>query len=670
MADGLHSPAEQSHQRGSLGSHAGRSSSNDTTRPTKNVRRDDRNKKRDIDDEPENDDTSESTGVHLPQNTGVTPTVAELMDNVYGPRIRSNMHPRQRRTYEHLHPLFHTIMTQYHVNRGLKIFGIRGEEAVLKELHQLHVRKVMAPTFAKELTPEQRQAALQYLMFLKEKRSGVIKGHGCADGRPQRLHMTKEESSSPTVAIESVILSCVIDALEGRDVATVDIPGAFMQADMDEEVHIKLEGPMADILIKLDPKFYSQYVVIENGKRVIYAVLLKALYGTLRAALLFWQKLTAQLKEWGFKINPYDWCVANKVINGKQCTICWHIDDLKISHVDADVVTNVIEHLDNAFGKEAPITVHRGKHHDYLGVDLDFSIPGQFRMSMFKYIEDMLTELPQDMNGMAMTPAGENLFDTRPDNERVLLDNDTKEFFHHNTAKLLFLSRRARPDIQLAVSFLTTRVQSPDVDDYRKLRRCMQYLRATKDLPLTLEANNLHLIRWFADASYAVHPDLRSHTGGAMTLGKGAIYNLSCKQRLNTKSSTEAEVVGADDILPQLLWTSYFMEAQGYPISDAILHQDNESAMRLERNGRASSTKRTKHIDVRYFFITDRIKQGQLRVEYCSTDEMWADFHTKPLQGRKFIYFRNLIMNSPGYGEAETSASPQECVGTNGSPST
>ena len=92
------------------------------------------------------------------------------------------------------------------------------------------------------LNCKERKDALKYLMFLKEKRNGIIKGRGCADGRKQRGYMTKEEASSPTVAIESVMLSCTIDARKRRDVGIVDIPNAFMQADMDETVHMKLEG--------------------------------------------------------------------------------------------------------------------------------------------------------------------------------------------------------------------------------------------------------------------------------------------------------------------------------------------------------------------------------------------------------------------------------------------
>ncbi len=89
-----------------------------------------------------------------------------------------------------------------------------------------------------------------------------------------------------------------------------------MQANIDEIVHVKFEGEVAEMLVKLDPQLYRKYVKDENGETVLYVELLKALYGTLKAALLFWKKLSAQLKEWGFEINPYNWCVANKTING------------------------------------------------------------------------------------------------------------------------------------------------------------------------------------------------------------------------------------------------------------------------------------------------------------------------------------------------------------------
>jgi hypothetical protein len=579
-------------------------------------------------------------------NENINNNIQEEMDRQYGQRTGAyNLRPRRPRDYSHLHTIMEdTVMTQHTMKKGIKIFGDAGVEAVLKELQQLHDRDVLKPKHADALSHQERRGALQYLMFLKQKRSGKIKGRGCADGRKQREYLSKEEVSSPTVAIESVLLTCTIDALERRDVATVDIPGAFMQADMDEVVHMKLEGQMAELLARLDPKLYSKYLDNRNGKPVLYVELKKALYGTLKAALLFWRRLSNQLAEWGFKVNPYDWCVANKEINGSQCTIVWHVDDLKISHVDPAVVSQIIDLLSAQFGKESPLTINRGKVHEYLGMTIDYTDDGKVKITMEDYIKSILNDLPEDMNGESPTPAGTHLFEVNSQNPDYL-DDKTSTLFHHNVAKLLFLCKRARPDIQTAVSFLCTRVKRPDRDDYKKLGRVMRYLRATVSMPLTLEAHSIQLVKWWVDGSFAVHADMRSHTGGTMTLGKGSIYSTSTRQKLNTKSSTEAELVGVDDVMPQILWTRYFLQEQGYGACESVVHQDNKSTILLAENGRASSSKRTRHINIRYFFVADRVANKEVSIKYCPTGQMLADYFTKPLQGTPFRKFRDLIMN-------------------------
>jgi len=417
-----------------------------------------------------------------------------------------------------------------------------------------------------------------------------------------------------------------------------------MKADMDDVVHMRIEGSMADLLIRLDPDYYGQFVETKGNKKVLYLLLKKALYGTLKAALLFWKKLSSILVSWGFEINPYDTCVANKTIDGDQCTILWHVDDLKISHVNSTVVTNIIEMLSKEFGNEAPLTVTRGAIHDYLGMTLDFSERGIAKIDMKQYITNILDEMPIEMAGVCTTPAANHLFEVDPEAEK--LNDQTKEFFHHVTAQLLFLCKRARPDIQTAIAFLCTRVQHPDCDDYKKLARVIKYLRSTTNIPLRLQADSLKIAKWWVDASYAVHPDMKSHTGGLFSLGKGGIYGTSTRQKINAKSSTEAELIGVAEVLPQILWTQYFLEAQGYTSKDTIIYQDNKSAILLENNGKASSSKRTRHINIRYYFVSDRIANGDVHVFYCPTKQMIADFFTKPLQGSAFTEFRDFIMNA------------------------
>ena len=124
---------------------------------------------------------------------------------------------------------------------------------------------------------------------------------------------------------------------------------------------------------------------------MMYVKLNKALYGTLQAALFLWKNLTNILIVWGLVVNPYDWCVANKMVNGKQLNIVWHVDDLKILHVEENVVTKVISKLKkqyrkDAYGEDCPLTVCRGKKHDYLGMTLDYKKSGKVAVDMTEYI--------------------------------------------------------------------------------------------------------------------------------------------------------------------------------------------------------------------------------------------------------------------------------------------
>ena len=145
----------------------------------------------------------------------------------------------------------------------------------------------------------------------------------------------------------------------------------------------------------------------------------------------------------------------------------------------------------------------------------------------------------------------------------------------------------------------------------------MLYLKCTRSLKLTLSADDLSVISWFIDASYAVHEDCKGHTGAAMTLGKGAATSGSWKQKLQGRSSTENELIGVHDVLPQVLWSRYFIKALGYSVEDNVVFQDNKSAILLETNGMASSSKRTKPIKVRYFHVKDVVARDDVDVEHC-----------------------------------------------------
>jgi hypothetical protein len=251
--------------------------------------------------------------------------------------------------------------------------------------------------------------------------------------------------------------------------------------------------------------------------------------------------------------------------------------------------------------------------------------------------------------GTKSSAAPSNLFTVNEDCEKVPPDKIVQ--FHNLVAKTLYATKRARPDTCTAIAFLTTRVRAPDLDDWIKMVHLMRYIRGTRYMPLVVSADGSHILKWWVDASFAVHPNLRGHSGGGLSLGRGFPIVGSTKHKLNTRSSTEAEIVGADDFMPAICWTRYFMEAQGYKIEDNVLFQDNKSSILLEKNGKASSSKRTKHINIRYFFITDRIMKKELKVVWCPTGDMIGDYATKPLQGAAFKKFRDIIMGVVPAGE-------------------
>jgi hypothetical protein len=166
-------------------------------------------------------------------------------------------------------------------------------------------------------------------------------------------------------------------------------------------------------------------------------------------------------------------------------------------------------------------------------------------------------------------------------------------------------------------------------------------------MKLALEVNDLRVIEWWVDASYTTHPDFKGHSGGMMTLGKGAATSASNTQKINMGSSTEGEIVGAHDFLGKIMWAKYFIEAQGYTVDQNIVYQDNQATLRLLTNGRLSSTKRTRHIHARYFLVKDYIKRGKIKAVHCPAETMWADVLNKPKQGAAFRLDCSHLINVP-----------------------
>jgi hypothetical protein len=289
--------------------------------------------------------------------------------------------------------------------------------------------------------------------------------------------------------------------------------------------------------------------------------------------------------------------MMNKTVEDKQLTVAWHIDDLKVSHPKSTVVDQFIEDMENKFGKETPLNKSCGKVHDYLGMMLNFSKTEEVTVTMIDYIKGILHDALKEMHGKAATPAANHLFRINLV-DPVWLGKEKAEIYMHIVMQLLYLSQRMCPDLHTAVSFLCSRLTQPDEDDYKKLVQVIKYLDSTVDMPLVLAVDDTRNIQWWVDTSYAVHDDMKSHTGGTMSMEKGSIYSTSTKQKLVTRSSIEAKIIGVHDVMPQLIWTTQFLDGQGVNIDESILYQDNTSSILIEKNGRSSRTKCTRHMNI------------------------------------------------------------------------
>ena len=281
---------------------------------------------------------------------------------------------------------------------------------------------------------------------------------------------------------------------------------------------------------------------------------------------------------------------------------------------------------------------------DYCGLTLDYTEKGIVKIGVEHHISETLNDFPEEIGPTRKTPAAEHPF--KVDETCTPLNETRRKLFHSIFAKLLWIGKKARPDILVVLSFLGKRIEKAHKDDWKKLVRVLAYLKGTLDLRLCLGAADTTVVEWWADSSFAVHHDLRSHTGTLGSLGQRAFYSSSKAQKLNTTSSTVAEVVAAAEVVPQMLWTTSYLKHQGCEIDKAVLHQDNKASILLQKNGVLSRGKATRHMDVRFFFIKDRIDSGDIDICFCGTENMTADFLTKPLQGNDFNRLRNLLLGT------------------------
>lgn len=548
-------------------------------------------------------------------------------------------------------------------------------KAIMNEFTQLISKHVWEPVHQQSLTHEQMMQTIPSMMFLKNKTNSdgtfkSLKARMCAGGHRQHYSSYDQfDSGAPTVHNSTINMALGIAAHQDSIISIYDIKGAYLNAPLppDQVIHMKINQDLSTILIKLLPH-YQQYL---TNKKEIYVQLKRALYGLVQSGKLWYEHLSSSLKEINYQPSPSDKALFTKKTGTSTSTICLHVDDLLF-------ITNLPEEkelIENHLRKKyEEITIQSSDNMDYLGMQLIRNRKNRsIKISQQGYIKEMM-ELYK-VTGTKTSPASLNLFkspnapiseysssqeyefiqhhDNQQTNEDMTNNNINTPCKDHTflsqIMKVSFLAQRSRPDLLLPLSFLTTRVANPNQSDYQKLHRLLQYINGTQSLGITLSPKEIKLVAWI-DASYACHDDLKSHSGIVLSLGEinnsasSINYVSSKKQKLITTSSAESELVAQYLGLKQIIWSRAILKDLGFEQAEpTILFQDNKSTITMSNNG--SGGKNSKHIDIRYFLIKEKIDEKSIELRYLETSNMLADILTKALNGSLFSKLRSRLLN-------------------------
>jgi hypothetical protein len=568
----------------------------------------------------------------------------------------------QRPTRDRRPPDRLNLCSIFHITakRALREDPATARPAIEAELKTLIDKGVFRPVKTSTLSPTQRAGIIRSQLNVTQKylpttdgtgrvkdrvKARLVGGGDCQD----RSQYTTAETSSPTVSTTSIFLLAQIAAAEGRDVTTIDIGSAYLNAlmpktDPSKLVFMRISKEVSQIMANIDNTF-TRYI---NADGTLVVELDRALYGCIESALLWFRELSGFLSKKGFVTNPYDVCVMNKTSKEGTATIGIYVDDILLTCSHSSIADKIIQELEEEYKQ---LKVNRGLTHNYLGMVLEFSHKGVVKVSQSGMIEEIasapgvttLITAVGPVEDRPKTPCTECLF-TCSDNSPPL-DQSLAKIVHSLTARILFVANRARPDLLTFISFMTKRVLNPTIEDGRKLLRALRYLATTSQLQLTLGFTGKPVISIYIDASFGVHPDKKSHTGVMTTMGRGAFYTKSTGQKINTTSSCEAELVALAKGLQQSIWARAFLSAQGLPTPPLRVYQDNQSTIKLIQKGRPAA-EQSRHIDIGYFWLNDLITRGIINIVYCPTLNMLADYFTKPLQGSLFQTMRDHVLGN------------------------
>jgi hypothetical protein len=525
------------------------------------------------------------------------------------------------------------------IKKALQLYDDHAVEATNSELEQLIQQQVWEPVYQHDIKQDKRSEIIPSHMFLKMKTNPVdgsdlrLKGRLVAGGNLQ----TQEHdvnNSSPTVDMTTLFTCLGLASYARRSLASIDVKGAYLNASLDNKhQYMRLSKEVTKILVD-KYRDYEPYICSDG---CIVVRLLKALYGLRESALLWFRHLRQSLISIHYKQSIHDQCLFYKTIANQTTYVLVHVDDLLVMAEDAPGLESFYKEFRQCYNE---ITISQGESINYLGMSIrSDAANGEISISQIGYVGQMLERF--GISQTSKLPCDADLFKTTQDNDELVDKID----YLSKVMSIMYLAKRSRPDLLMATVFAATKSSEPRRRDEMKLMKVFNYINATRALMMVFTVTELQIYA-FADASYAVHGDGKSHSGAIVSMGRngGTVFAKSGKQKLVTLSSTEAELVAVHDAMGHALHVRNLVYELTGVIHPVHLMQDNMSTIGLI-TGTGPVGQKSRHINVRYFSIRENIADGSVVVSYLPTAEMKADILTKPLTGELFFRMRNWVLN-------------------------
>jgi hypothetical protein len=570
--------------------------------------------------------------------------------------------PKTTHTASLFHPI-HVGAETMSLRTALKSEKILTMEGVDNEITGILQQEVLLPLYVSSLTTKQRNEAIPSHMMIKEKiktdENGktikIMKARLVAGGDKMTSDMYKEEdSSSGVMRSETLNILLGIAAHENLPLTILDIKQAFLWGTLTDEVYMYVNSDIAQHFCRLKPE-WSKYLTPE-GK--LYVRLLKPLYGLIQAPKIFYDHLCNTLYKMGFT------CVGGNIDlglfkkqreDGTFMILGIHVDDLGLVSTFEEGKWFEDE-LNRVYGKFGNVTVQRGDKVKWLGIEIERDWSNKsFSLSQSKFIDESIIK-KFGITHHSSYPAAPELF-AHDLEEDKLIEKKLDLKFMSALMSAAWL-QKTKPEIALAISYLSTRVTKVTSRDRAHLLKLMGYINFSKHHKLIISPKSLNVIL-LTDASYAVNPGCLGQTGIVTAFGvagqvfdqyntriNSLIHASTHKQSFVHTSSAGAEIDAQSEGIKHLLWARYVMKELGFEQKGpSTVYQDNMSAIIMGVDGKGSF-RNSKHMPVRFFFIKQQLDLGTAKLQHCPTEFMVADILTKPLQASLFRRMKAALINN------------------------